>query len=402
LPSTFKNREKRIIVFDSEFIQLLDFKRNNDWSSISILAHEIGHHLCGHTIPTDGNLEKRRNEELQADEFSGHILKLLGANLSDAQKAVRSISSNDDDRNSTHPNLSKRLRAIEKGYNRISADFNITRDYNSSDVYEYKLLSNIYKFDYDIIGDVKKVGAREITNPNNFTNYEFNSLNQLTKRTRYNNNELAYTHSMIYDEHGKLIEVNIYNIYLSMANKENSNNRIRTYIYNQQTGLLEHIKIDGKYALSFQRSNEEIAVLAINSGVRITSRYLMNNTLLVTEYSDTNEILEQETYNESGDCTSKYVKQGGYGPYKTTYKYLNGKLIEEYTEYYGSANITQIPTELTSKRLYFHNDGITEYREYDLAGNLKNSNRFSPKKKQADSNGNIIQDDLYTYRYIYR
>lgn len=40
----------------------------NDFSQWSIHAHEIGHHLSGHTLTSGGD---RHQQELEADEFSG-------------------------------------------------------------------------------------------------------------------------------------------------------------------------------------------------------------------------------------------------------------------------------------------------------------------------------------------
>ena len=115
----------RYILYDSEFMDVIK-NTTNSWSNLSILAHEIGHHVNGHTIdmkvyslgsrdaPT---LSKSRIQELEADEFSGFVLCKLGASLKQAQVAINSISSDGDDTYSTHPNKEKRLKAIEKGFN---------------------------------------------------------------------------------------------------------------------------------------------------------------------------------------------------------------------------------------------------------------------------------------------
>ena len=115
----------RYILYDSEFMDVIK-NTTNSWSNLSILAHEIGHHVNGHTIdmkvyslgsrdaPT---LSKSRIQELEADEFSGFVLCKLGASLKQAQVAINSISSDGDDTYSTHPNKEKRLKAIETGFN---------------------------------------------------------------------------------------------------------------------------------------------------------------------------------------------------------------------------------------------------------------------------------------------
>ncbi|MDQ3535579.1 MAG: membrane-binding protein, partial [Bacteroidota bacterium] len=83
-----------------------------DWAAISILAHEIGHHLNGHTMMTKGGNPAL---ELEADEFSGFVLRKMGASLVEAQKAMKLIS--DVIGSATHPKRSLRLTAIAKGYN---------------------------------------------------------------------------------------------------------------------------------------------------------------------------------------------------------------------------------------------------------------------------------------------
>jgi tetratricopeptide (TPR) repeat protein len=116
----------RYILYDRDFMDAIATKTNS-WSSMSILAHEIGHHVNGHSLdliiyatesakaPT---LSESRHMEIEADEYSGFVMFRLGASLSQAQEAIRLISTNDDDSYSTHPARDKRLRAIERGYNK--------------------------------------------------------------------------------------------------------------------------------------------------------------------------------------------------------------------------------------------------------------------------------------------
>jgi peptidyl-prolyl cis-trans isomerase A (cyclophilin A) len=114
----------RYIFYDSNFLKEIS-SNTGSWSKISILAHEIGHHINGHTLELSAlingdieskSIEVKRLEELEADEFSGFVLAKLGAKLSDAQAAIEEYSFDGDDSYSTHPTKSKRLYAIEKGY----------------------------------------------------------------------------------------------------------------------------------------------------------------------------------------------------------------------------------------------------------------------------------------------
>lgn len=102
---------KRIIVYDKRLFLALDQNSKTYWSSMSILAHEIGHHLSGHTLTGEGSNFKA---ELEADKFSGFILQKMGASLADAQYAILLLAS--ETYSSTHPLKSARLQAIQSGW----------------------------------------------------------------------------------------------------------------------------------------------------------------------------------------------------------------------------------------------------------------------------------------------
>jgi hypothetical protein len=101
---------QRYILYNQTFIYNIN-QRVNYWASISILAHEVGHHLNGHSLIPGGN---RPNLELEADKFSGFILAKLGATLDEAQSAINAIVS--EKSSVTHPGKSARLAAIANGW----------------------------------------------------------------------------------------------------------------------------------------------------------------------------------------------------------------------------------------------------------------------------------------------
>lgn len=104
---------KRYILYNPNFIKQIDKATGTDWASISILAHEIGHHVKGHVFASNGG--SSHDNELEADEFSGLVLRKMGASLDEAQVAMRLISGNRA--SSTHPGKTDRLSAIAKGWN---------------------------------------------------------------------------------------------------------------------------------------------------------------------------------------------------------------------------------------------------------------------------------------------
>ena len=80
-----KNKE-RYIAYNESFINRISDSTNTDWAAISILAHEIAHHLSGHTI----NLKNSSpGDELEADLFSGFILYRMGATLNESLAGIR-------------------------------------------------------------------------------------------------------------------------------------------------------------------------------------------------------------------------------------------------------------------------------------------------------------------------
>lgn len=103
---------ERLIVYDPSFMRRINDITQTDWAALSILAHEIGHHLQGHTIKQGGSDHEK---ELEADEFSGFVMYQMGATLKQAQSAIFKLTS--DYPTSTHPVRTRRLKSIEKGYN---------------------------------------------------------------------------------------------------------------------------------------------------------------------------------------------------------------------------------------------------------------------------------------------
>ncbi|MEM1220038.1 MAG: hypothetical protein AAGH79_14050 [Bacteroidota bacterium] len=108
--ATIQNGQ-RLILYSQNFMLKINNSTGTNWAGISILAHEIAHHLQGHTIEGGGS---RPELELEADEWSGFALAKMGATLEEAQKAVETHSSHSGSR--THPPKSARLEAIAVGW----------------------------------------------------------------------------------------------------------------------------------------------------------------------------------------------------------------------------------------------------------------------------------------------
>lgn len=114
----------RYIFYNNRFMEEIA-NSSDDWSNLSILAHEIGHHINGHTLEIllyssdvvkEVSLSESRKQELEADEFSGFVMARLGATMEQALNVMNIISTDGNDSNSTHPSKSKRLSAITNGF----------------------------------------------------------------------------------------------------------------------------------------------------------------------------------------------------------------------------------------------------------------------------------------------
>ena len=105
----------RVIAYNVLFMDEVKQKTGRYWSLISVMAHEVGHHLNFHTyVKGMPPPEESRKDELEADYFSGHALARLGASLDDALAAMRAISPVDE--TSSHPGREARLQAIALGW----------------------------------------------------------------------------------------------------------------------------------------------------------------------------------------------------------------------------------------------------------------------------------------------
>ncbi|MBN2682389.1 MAG: M48 family metalloprotease [Bacteroidales bacterium] len=102
---------QRYIGYNPDFIKRVKKTSQTDWAAVSVLAHEIGHHLAGHTIKPKGI---NPGDELAADKFSGFILFQMGASLEEAKSALKAIGNEIDTIN--HPPVNLRLQAVSNGW----------------------------------------------------------------------------------------------------------------------------------------------------------------------------------------------------------------------------------------------------------------------------------------------
>lgn len=105
---------RRLIIYNEIFMKGIAAEQSRDWSGLTVMAHEIGHHLCGHTLDNKGSLPPR---ELEADYFAGNVVRVLGGALANATKAFECVS---EQGSSTHPPRGARIAAFAAGWNKAN------------------------------------------------------------------------------------------------------------------------------------------------------------------------------------------------------------------------------------------------------------------------------------------
>lgn len=103
---------RRWIVYDNVFLEDIDEYAHTKWASISVLAHEVGHHYYNHVVSGKGSTIPT---EIEADAFSGFIMAVLGASLEQSIAAMKAIAT--EKASATHPAKKDRVTAITRGWN---------------------------------------------------------------------------------------------------------------------------------------------------------------------------------------------------------------------------------------------------------------------------------------------
>jgi hypothetical protein len=100
---------KRMILADQMFLVQVNKDSGTKWAAISILAHEVGHHIAGFN-----RRSTQLEGELDADYWSGYALEKLGASKNASTKCIMKYGTEKD--TDTHPNKYSRASTIEMGW----------------------------------------------------------------------------------------------------------------------------------------------------------------------------------------------------------------------------------------------------------------------------------------------
>jgi len=114
---------KPYILYNPEFlgaVKRLNFSqselpadmKSTDWKALTILAHEIGHHLNNHISNPPPDVSQR-DLELEADESAGFMIYMMGGTIEQANMAFQGLPETDS---YTHPGRQQRVLAITKGW----------------------------------------------------------------------------------------------------------------------------------------------------------------------------------------------------------------------------------------------------------------------------------------------
>lgn len=194
---------KRYILYNPAFVEALNKAAGSKWAAVSILAHEIGHHLNGHTLEESGS---RPEIELEADEFSGFVLRKLGATLAEAQLAMQIAA--DVKASHSHPAKAGRLKAIERGWltadeqmsgkkGKTKSDPNITQPKVSGSVKKEIVLEEKY-IAMDVQFDADPTGVYHVTVRGNLVKIAGSQLYIIGRMAKSNKRQYPL---MFYDQY---------------------------------------------------------------------------------------------------------------------------------------------------------------------------------------------------------
>lgn len=109
---------QRYIYYNRQWMQGLgsDYGNDNYWMKMGVLAHEVGHHLKGHTIRKGDSNPKL---ELEADNWSGYALCRLGATET---QALLAVSKSPVLGKGKYPDRKKRQDAVKSGFRTANCD----------------------------------------------------------------------------------------------------------------------------------------------------------------------------------------------------------------------------------------------------------------------------------------
>ena len=143
---------QRYILYDREFMNSLSIGTSVYWTNLFILAHEVGHHINGHSLDIvlyasdiidPKTLEQKREQELEADEFAGFVLGKLGSSLTQIERVLSNLPAITNEKVSTHPLKRKRIQAVREGYKKSIVENDEDKTIVKNDVNKLKNINTV-------------------------------------------------------------------------------------------------------------------------------------------------------------------------------------------------------------------------------------------------------------------
>ena len=103
----------RYVLYDPNLLQNIIDKTNNSWSAKFVLAHEIGHHMLGHSL---NNGSSNHKYELDADYWAGRALSMMGASEEETTSATMILPERPS---ASHPARNDRMEKAKEGWNSV-------------------------------------------------------------------------------------------------------------------------------------------------------------------------------------------------------------------------------------------------------------------------------------------
>ena len=104
----------RYVIYNPNFMKHMEFTSGNEFVTLSIFAHELGHHFYAHTDNPNQILKHPWDKEAEADYYSGFVLAKLQATPKDLEQSQRLLFTTWS--SMTHPDSYKRISSIIKGW----------------------------------------------------------------------------------------------------------------------------------------------------------------------------------------------------------------------------------------------------------------------------------------------
>lgn len=324
---------ERKLLIDEHYLSKLSNYSNSSFF-LFILAHEIGHHLNGHTLKSKDNLTSRK-QELEADYFAGFVLKKLNYEIQDIENTLINIP-HPSQNTGTHPIFKDRVLYAKNGFKDAKL-----KEQKILGRYEDKIKKEIKRADkINTLNLARSFYYKYLeTGNNDFFKSSRRYYEELINKKLFNNIpniELAYLHKLDNEYKASievLNEIETFNDYIALLLYENYThlkypipNEIESILKNMDKSSVEGIKYKTILANYYLNTNRiESAKIIFNkllSTIQKEKEKNINEYELIHFYSNYSYFLNSENkFEQSVDVSEKALKL------IRTSEYLNNKQI---------------------------------------------------------------------------